>query len=227
LVAIWPEYYEHIVRPTVFNAANRHLLDQWVRVTNLPFSADDYLTTVEQSVRAALRYSVVSLDDIVATLGGFPFDNRFRWYSGSDNDLLLNIFVPRVAADPAAVARMQRYNTSGVLARPLITLHTLQDQQVPYLQTQLYVLKTFFSGSLFTRHLSIPIDRYGHCHFTRDEALFVLSLMLLYDGILDNVSGTASFLTPPELTAFETRARAAQVPQRRDGSKLAITLKPR
>ena len=63
-----------------------------------------------------LRYAVVNLNDAAATLGGFPFDNRFRVYTGSNNDVLLNLLVPRVAADPAAVAAMNtQYATTGVL----------------------------------------------------------------------------------------------------------------
>lgn len=38
-------------------------------------------------------------------------------------------------------------------------------------------------------HLGIPVDRYGHCNFTREEALFSFAIMLFYDGILGEVSG--------------------------------------
>jgi pimeloyl-ACP methyl ester carboxylesterase len=227
LVANWSAYYESTVKPIVFDPANRHLLDQWVAVAHLPYDADNYLATVGVSVRDVLRYSVVNLKDAATTLGGFPFDNASRWYSGSDNDVLLNLLVRRVSADPAAVAAMRAYNTTGVLARPLITLHTLRDQQVPYFHEQLYSLKTLFAGSLFTRHLAIPVDRYGHCNFTKEEALFSFAVMLLYDGILGEVRGTASFFTAPELAAFERNAKAAGLPYRRAGQKLTFKLKPR
>lgn len=226
LTAMWSFFYEGIVKPTVFSPASRHLLDQWVSVARLPYDPANYLATVEQSVQDVLRYNVVDLRDGAETLGGFPFDNRFRWYTGSGNDILLNIFVQRKAADPGVIDRMNAlYDTTGILRRPLITLHTLRDQQVPYVHEELYSLKTLFSGSLFTRHLNIPIDRYGHCNFTRDEAMFALALMLFYDGVLDHVSGTASFFTAPELAAFERRARAARLPYRRGGSSMAFTLK--
>src|SRR5262245_39795621 len=226
LTAMWSFFYEGIVKPTVFSPASRHLLDQWVSVARLPYDPANYLATVEQSVQDVLRYNVVDLRDGAETLGGLPFDNRFRWYTGSGNDILLNIFVQRKAADPGVIDRMNAlYDTTGILRRPLITLHTLRDQQVPYVHEELYSLKTLFSGSLFTRHLNIPIDRYGHCNFTRDEAMFALALMLFYDGVLDHVSGTASFFTAPELAAFERRARAARLPYRRGGSSMAFTLK--
>jgi hypothetical protein len=228
LIEVWGDYYQDVVRPIVFNPANRHLLDQWVTVANLPFDAANYLPTVEISVQDVLRYSVVNLNDGAATLGGFPFDNRFRWYGGSDNDLLLNILVQRVAADPAAVTEMKAfYNTTGVLTRPLITLHTLRDQQVPYYHELMYAWKTFFSGSFLTRHLNLAIDRFEHCNFTRDEALFSFALMLFYDGIVEQVSGVSSYLTGSELASFERRAQAAGLPYQREGKTLAIKLKQR
>jgi hypothetical protein len=51
--------------------------------------------------------------------------------------------------------------------------------------------------------------------------------MLLYDGILNQVSGTASYLTPTELASFERQAKAAGLPYSRGGSKLVFKLKPR
>lgn len=228
LAASWFTYYEQVVKPMVFDPANRHLLDQWVRVAGLPFDADNYLETVEVSVQDVLRYSVVNLNDARETIGGFPFDNTFRWYSGSDNDLLLNFLVRRAAADPAAVVEMKTfYNTTGALTRPLITLHTLRDQQVPYFHELLYMWKTLLTGSLFTRHFNIPVDRFEHCNFTQADALFSFAVMLLYDNILVEVSGVSSFLTAAELATFERRARQAGLPYRREGKTLAFTLKNR
>jgi pimeloyl-ACP methyl ester carboxylesterase len=228
LVADWDAFYEATVRPFVFDPANRHLLDQWVRVARMPFDAADYLGSLELSVRDALRYSVVNINDAAETIGGFPFENRFRWYYGSDNDLLLNIFVPRTAADDAAVVAMTTdYATSGTLTRPLVTLHTLKDQQVPYLHEPLYNLKTLASGSWLTRHINFPIDRFGHCNFTESEALVSFATMLFYDGLIDLVSGTASAMTAKELLSFESRARLAGLPTQRAGDRLAFRLKKR
>jgi hypothetical protein len=94
------------------------------------------------------------------------------------------------------------YRTTGVLQRPLITLHTLRDQQVPYVHEDLYNLKTLESGSFLTRHVNLTLDRYGHCHFTRDEALFSFAIMLLYDGTLQAVPGASSILARAGLSPF-------------------------
>ena len=199
--------------------ANRGKLNQWVKVAKLPFVATDYLNTVEQSVADVLRYSVVNLEDAAATLGGFPFDNDNRWYEGSDNDVLLNTFVPRAAADPAAVAAMKLfYSTTGVLQRPLITIHTVKDQQVPYNHEPLYSLKTLTSGSFLTRHINIPIDRFEHCNFTVDEVLSSFAIMLFYDSVLQGVSGGELLLGSEAAQRFELRLRAAQIPYRPGGT---------
>ena len=172
-----------------------------------------------------LRYGVVNLNDGAETLGGFPFDNIGRVYSGSNNDALLNLVVQRVAADPVAVEAMNTsYRTTGVLERPLITLHTNRDQQVPYIHEKLYALKTLASGALITRHLPIKIDRFEHCNFTPDEVLASFAIMLFYDGQLAEISGVGSFLTRPQLAAFEARAKAAGLPYRREGARLAVKL---
>jgi len=225
LSAVWAAYYEQVVKPIVFDPANRHRLDQWVTVAGLPFDAADYLATVAVSVQDVLRYAVVNLNDGAATLGGFPFDNRFRLYLGSDNDFMLNALVPRVAADPVAVAAMNTaYATTGVLKRPLVTLHTLRDQQVPFFHEVLYAFKTLASGSFFTRHFNIAVDRFEHCNFTADEALVSFAIMLFYDGVLQEVSGTAS-MPVAQQAAFERQARAAGLPVKRGGSTLSFKLK--
>jgi pimeloyl-ACP methyl ester carboxylesterase len=225
LTAAWSTYYDLIVEPIVFAPINRARLDQWVAVAHLPFDAANYLESVKVSVKDVLRYGVVNLTDGAETLGGFPFDNLNRVYAGSANDVLLNLLVPRVAADPVAVAAMNTsYATTGVLERPLITLHTNRDQQVPYIHEKLYALKTLASGSLLTRHLPIKIDRFEHCNFTPDEVLASFAIMLFYDGALAEISGTGSFLTKPQLAAFEARAKAVGLPYRREGARLEIKL---
>lgn len=223
LTQFWTEYYETNVKPIVMAPANRHKLDQWAAVAKLPFDADNYLATVAQSAHDVLRYSVVNLKDAAATLGGFPFDNRDRWYSGSDNDLMLNLGIVRVSASPTAIQAMTTsYETTGRLQRPLVTLHTLRDQQVPYLHAQLYDWKTLLAGTWLTRHINIQVDRFEHCNFTADEVLFGFILMLAYDGLVQEVSGLGSVLTPAQQVAFGNMASAFGIPVQNGGTSLAI-----
>jgi hypothetical protein len=223
LVNNWKVYYETIVKPSVFASANRSKLDQWVKVANLPFDENDYITSLETTVADVLRYSVVNINDATTTLGGFSFENRWTWYRGSNNDFLLNLMVPRRAASPAAVERMKDfYNTSGKLEIPLITIHTIKDQQVPYFHESLYNLKTLSSGSLLTEHINIPINRYGHCNFKPEEALLGFGLMLLFAGEMDTLEGVGSLLRGSELTSFEKYADQYGLPYNAAGERLLL-----
>ena len=98
-----------------------------------------------------------------------------------------------------------RYDTTGVLQRPLVTLHTLRDQQVPYRHEQLYALKTLASGAFLTRHVNIPVDRFEHCNFTPDEVLSAFAVMLFYDGVIPQVSSLESGLEGDQLSRFRQR----------------------
>jgi hypothetical protein len=118
------------------------------------------------------------------------------------------------------------YNTSGNLQSPVITLHTLRDQQVPYLHEIFYALKTLSAGNFITKHLNIPIDRYGHCNFTPQEALAGFGLMLLYAGDMDVLSGVGSVLTGDQIPAFEDLARRYGVPYSVEGDALKALKMP-
>jgi hypothetical protein len=183
IVDDWANYYETEVKPVVFDPVNQNKLDQWVSVARLPFDAADYLNTVAISVQDVLRYNVVNSADATATLGGFPYFNSNRVYTGTANDTLFNQLVQRFAADPVAIQEMQNsYNTSGQLDIPLVTMHTTRDQQVPYRHQQIYTVKTLASGDLGSNHIPITVDRYEHCNFNLTEIITALFLMLQKGG---------------------------------------------
>lgn len=208
LIDNWEAFYAEVVRPAVFAPANRSKLRQWVKTARLPYDATRFLATVETSVADVLRYAVVNTVDAGATLGGFPFDNRSRVYVGSDNDLLLNLAVPRRSAAAAARAEMRaHYDTRGQLAAPLVTLHTTRDQQVPQLHQMLYTLKTFASGDLLRQHVPIEIDRYEHCNFTAPEVLVSFGLLLQATGGPIPAGELAALLPAAAQTEFQALAR--------------------
>jgi pimeloyl-ACP methyl ester carboxylesterase len=227
LVENWSQYYDAVVKPIVMHPDLRNNLDEWARVANLPYDPANYLGTVETSVRDVLRYSVVNLKDAAQVLGGMPFDNMSRNYTGSSNDALLNASVPRVAAAAAALAAMNGsgYRTTGQLSRPLITMHTTLDQQVPYLHQVLYLLKTIGTGDFLSRHLPIEVQRFEHCNFETDEVLLAFILMLFYDGAVQEVSGLAATLELLRLERLTRRLESAGVPYREGGGKLKLKLK--
>ncbi len=231
VVANWQTFYQTVVQPVVFAPANRSKLDQFVRTAKLPFdssNAAEYLTTVGISVADVLRYAVVNFEDAAETLNGFPYGNLQRWYTGSNNDVLLNALIGilggRFSVDPVALAEMQssRYSTSGQLAVPLVTLHTTRDQQVPYWHEPLYALKTANSGDLFTNHFPITVDRFEHCNFTVGEAFFAFILMLDRAGDFDQITGLGNRLNDAELMRFEKLAAPYSLRYRKEGPRLKL-----
>jgi pimeloyl-ACP methyl ester carboxylesterase len=179
----WESFYAQVVKPAVFDPANRTKLRQWAKVAKLPYNAGDFLNTVEVSVADVLRYAVVNARDAAMTLGGFPYDNRDRIYTGSENDFLLNLLVPRLRADGTALTEMRtRYNTRGQLAVPLVTLHTTRDQQVPQPHQVFYTLKTLSTGDFLTLHVPLTVDRFEHCNFEAAEVLVSFGLLLQATG---------------------------------------------
>ena len=137
-------------------------------------------TSGDQAANADVIVSLLKgsagIDETIQELGGKPYDNRDRVYTGSNDDADLNHKVKRYSADASALVEMQKYETSGVLARPLVTMHTTRDWQVPYSQELTYLAKTG-SNPL---HVNLPVNRDGHCTFDATDlgtALFYLTLL--------------------------------------------------
>ncbi len=126
-----------------------------------------------------LWYNVFATNDGIAKLRGQPFDNNPRAYLGSADDMLLNSTVQRFDADGLALKTIgSKYQTSGALQVPLVTLHNTGDPIVPYWHELLYEAKVTASGSSLL-YSNIPIDRYGHCSFTVPEVLAAFQMLVL------------------------------------------------
>jgi pimeloyl-ACP methyl ester carboxylesterase len=109
------------------------------------------------------------LKEIEQRAGGNPFDNRDRIYSGTADDNALNDNVKRYAADPGAIAYLQRYVTlTGHLTRPVLAIHTTYDPLVPPAVPNSYSLLTREAGSgdLFVQQY---VKHDGHCKITAEE----------------------------------------------------------
>jgi len=170
LIDNWPTYYATTLRPAILDPANAGKVDQLLRASNAPY-VPGVTSTIETSIYDALLYNVFATNDGIAKLGGQPFDNQARVYSGSNNDARLNRKVQRFSADQAALDEIDaHYQTTGLLTVPLVTLHTTLDQQVPYWHEPLYRVKVILNDSL-ALHWHGEIDRYGHCYFEADEVL--------------------------------------------------------
>jgi pimeloyl-ACP methyl ester carboxylesterase len=157
--------------------ANLDRAREFLRVTRAAHDPAN-TSTILNTTLSLLWYNVFATNDAVQKLGGNPFENRTRWYSGSSNDLRLNRVVRRITASPAAREAVRAYETSGNVSTPLITLHTTGDELIPFWHEPLYLLKVdLFSRGRF---IPVPIFRYGHCNFTPAEVVgaFVAAVKL-------------------------------------------------
>jgi pimeloyl-ACP methyl ester carboxylesterase len=141
-------------------------------------NADDHAVAAN-CAQDILAYSVFGTNDLLETAGGWPVSNIEKEYSRSEDDASLNAGVERFDADPAASAyTRQYYRPSGLLRRPLVTLHTTRDPGFPYR----HELNYFNRAALLGRdHLLtvLPVDREGHCEFTAEEVLGGFGALLL------------------------------------------------
>lgn len=104
VIASWDSVYEPRIRALL--AARPAEAEQLLRVTGAAWVPGD-AASIETTVLTLLRYNVGATNDAVATLGGNPFDNSTRVYSGSGDpavDALINSRAERVVADPTALA---------------------------------------------------------------------------------------------------------------------------
>jgi pimeloyl-ACP methyl ester carboxylesterase len=175
VIASWETTYVPKVQAAI---ADTWRTSQLLRVTQAPVDPANP-ASVEQTVLNVLWYGIFATNDAIDKLGGQPFDNALRWYSGSSNDWALNRGVKRFRASSAALQSIQAfYQTSGRLKRPLVTMHTTADPVVPYWHEPLYGWKVLLNGSLLL-HTNIPILRYGHCTFETNELLGGFALLIL------------------------------------------------
>jgi pimeloyl-ACP methyl ester carboxylesterase len=126
-------------------------------------------SSVVSTTLSVLWYTVFATNDGVAKLGGNPYGNSTRVYTGSLDDARLNQQAERFSASPAAAVQLPAYQTSGVPKVPLVTMHTTGDPVIPYWHMDLYRDKVpaVWRFNLVQR----AVQRYGHCQFTSIEAL--------------------------------------------------------
>lgn len=171
LIDNWTDVYTTTVRPALLDTANASRVDQLLAVASIPYNTDqnDDISDAEAKATAVadvLWYNVMGTNDGNATLGGNPYNNQAKVYSGSADDVALNQGVQRISADAAALAQIAaRYQASGNLRIPLVTMHTTADPIVPYSQAGLYQTKVTGQGrGDYYDH--IQVQGYGHCVFT-------------------------------------------------------------
>lgn len=125
-----------------------------------------------------LAYNIIGFNDLIDKAGGNPYDNRWRWYRGSDNDWRLNLGVERIRADWRAKRYVKRYyKPTGNLQKPLVTLHTTRDPIVPYRHELLYSLRTLAKGN-GNNLVALPAFAYGHCNFKAAQVVGSFGILI-------------------------------------------------
>jgi pimeloyl-ACP methyl ester carboxylesterase len=134
--------------------------------------------TMRRTVLECLRFNVKLTNDVVSRLEGVPFNNTRKWYWGSYNDWYLNKNVQRVlTADyPVAKENVKKYETTGKIEIPLVTIHTTGDHITPYWHQTAYRLKIWKNGNS-RYYTGIPVLNYGHC--TIEESHLVAAMAIL------------------------------------------------
>ena len=171
--------YQTQVAAAISNPANAGKVAELMRTAKAAVDPTNPATALTTAL-SVLNYNVVGTNDAAQTLGVQPFTNRGVWYYGSSNDLKLNLAtgVERINSDRTAInAALVPYQTTGKLTRPLVTIHTTLDQEVPAWHQFLYRVKVWNSGS-GALYNGIPIPRYGHCNFKPEELVFAFYLMV-------------------------------------------------
>jgi pimeloyl-ACP methyl ester carboxylesterase len=205
LIGNWDTFY----RPLALGAlsSNASAAKQLFSVARVPLGADPALNGLAAADRL-LWYSVFATNNARDVLGGQPFQNRYKWYFGSLNDFRLNRMVARFEADAAALAHIQsKYQTSGKLSQPLVTLHNLEDPIVPYWHETQYWWRALLAGRL-GELVQVPSFKYGHCNFSQAEVVFSLGILLA------KVEGEAAVTVEQSLATEADRAEYRELVRR-------------
>jgi pimeloyl-ACP methyl ester carboxylesterase len=150
------------------------------RVAGVAFDVNDPLPTIVSGAVSLLWSNVHATNDARARLGGNPYGNVGRQYTGSANDADLNTRVHRYQADIFAQTALLAYRTTGTPGVPLVMVHTTGDPIVPVWHPVVYWVKAATAGS--SRLTVWPVERWGHCNFTVNDAVISLVVLLGQTG---------------------------------------------
>ncbi len=160
----WTSTYEPAVVAALTNDPARAA--ELAAVAGIP--VPDAMVAAATTIAQVLWYNVFATEDAQERLGGNPYTNVGREYSGSSDDVALNAGVARYEPITLARAALGQYDATGDLPGPVVTLHTTGDPEVPFFHEALYHDKVEAAGRL-DRLEQRSIDRLGHCTFTAPE----------------------------------------------------------
>jgi pimeloyl-ACP methyl ester carboxylesterase len=177
LLLNWNSTFTNTVLPQIISPAAALSMTQLFSVTGVPIDLAQPITSMISATYNLLWYNVHSTNDGIAELGGNPYGNVTKVYSGTLNDPAFNAGVARFSADAAALVEIDaNYQTRGVPKLPIVTSHTVGDDTVPYFHVPRYAAKVAANG-LQPRYDHIASNGYGHCNFSTAEIQAALTLL--------------------------------------------------
>jgi hypothetical protein len=162
----WAQTYEPAVLAAL--TGDPETAAELATVAGIPVPGDP--AGAAAAIDGVLWYNVFGTGDARARLGGQPYGNVGRQYTGSSDDAALNAGVVRYEADASARAALSQYDPSGDLPGPVVTLHTTGDPVVPFLHEALYQARVEAAGRT-DRLQQRSVERDGHCTFTLPEVI--------------------------------------------------------
>lgn len=176
--------YSTTIKPVITDPANGTKVAQLLAFAAAAYDLND-LNSKTKSVEDILWYNIFATNDAKAKLGGQPFANQSRVYVKNDPTIpddpnlnnSLNNTVARFTADTAALAAIAKYETSGKLSVPLVTIHTTHDPVVPYWHAEQYQAKVN-AANRATLYAHFKVEAYGHCQFTSLDILSAFNTLI-------------------------------------------------
>jgi pimeloyl-ACP methyl ester carboxylesterase len=142
---------------------------QFARVARLPFrNVSELISSAMSVVGFSIRFS----NDVVEhSHGHIPYDNIDTIFTGSDNDVALNLGIERFEGARDAVNYFEKYfSPDGSVQIPMLTLHTRWDPVAPFVQEAGYAKKVADAGGS-TWLTQRSITSYGHCNINAAETM--------------------------------------------------------
>jgi len=160
------------------NGGNK--IRQFIACANIPVNMGvQPPEDVIRSIIEVLRFPVMATNDAIMRLRGNPYNNKYPpiQYEGSDDDRKLNLTIERVYRQTWEQAKeeINRYETTGLLYTPLLSMHTEFDH------VALFSHQAEYAEKVGANPLFIPVPvwgRYGHCTFTVSEISEAIGTLL-------------------------------------------------
>ena len=149
-------------------AADQRTL-QFASVARLPFRSVPELVSSAMSV---VGFSIRFTNDVLEhSHGHIPYNNIGTLFTGSANDVALNLGIQRFDGTPDAVNYFEKYvSPEGTLQIPMLTLHSRWDPVAPFAQEAGYAQKVADAGAS-TWLTQRSITSYGHCNINAAETM--------------------------------------------------------